>query len=135
MQQTQRWIVAIFKEAPVTMKTWEPHKYPSPFRLIVPVAVRRSGGNTIEVVEPVWTQCHCPSISMCDCAVYFPYDVNAIIYLKEWLDFWREVDVQCNCGDTSFCGKLKLAAERLWRVKPHSPEGVAAALPSVFSSI
>ncbi len=82
MSQTQRWIVAIFKEAPVTMKTWQPHKYPSPLRLIVPLAVKRRG-DVIEIVEPVWTQCHCPSVAMCDCAVYFPYDIDAIIYLKD----------------------------------------------------
>jgi hypothetical protein len=116
------------------MEVWEPHKYPSPWRLIIPIAVRRRGG-AVEVVDPVWTQCHIWSVGMRDCAVYFPPDVDAIVYLKERLNFWREVDVRCDCGDNDFCDKLKRVAEGLWRAKqPPSPEGVAVALPSVFSS-
>jgi len=135
MAQTQRtWVVAVFKEAPIYMETWQPHKYPSPLRRIVPVAVRRRGG-AIEVVEPVWTQCHAWSVAMRDCVVYFPPDVDAIVYLKERVNFWREVEIRCDCGNSNFCDKLKHVAEALWRAKqPPSPEGVAAALPSVFSS-
>jgi hypothetical protein len=115
------------------MEVWEPHKYPSPWRLIIPVAVRRRG-SAVEVVDPVWTQCHVWSVGMRDCAVYFPFDIDAIVYLKERLNFWREVEVQCN-GDSNFCDMLRLVAEGLWRAKqPLSPEGVAAALPSAFSS-
>ncbi|MFP3169383.1 MAG: hypothetical protein RXR01_09750 [Thermoproteus sp.] len=127
-----RWAVAVFKEANIYMETWQPHKYPSPWRLIVPIAVRRHG-NTIEVVDPVWTQCHAWSV-MRDCAIYFPPDVDAIIYLKEQVNFWREVEIRCDCGDSNFCDRLKHVAEGLWRAKQLSPEGLAAALPSIFSS-
>jgi hypothetical protein len=116
------------------MEVWQPHKYPSPYRRIIPIAVRRRPGGAIEVVEPVWIQCHAWSIAMRDCAVYFPPDVDAIIYLKEWVNFWREVEIRCDCGDSNFCDRLKHVAEGLWRAKQSSPEGVAAALPSVFSS-
>ena len=136
MSQTKRtWAVAVLKEAPVHMEVWQPHKYPSPYRLIVPIAVRRRQGGAIEVVEPVWTQCNAWSVAMRDCVVYFPPDVDAIIYLREWVNFWREVEIRCDCGDSNFCDRLKHVAEGLWRAKqPPSPEGVAAALPSVFSS-
>jgi len=139
MAQTQRtWAVAVFKEASIYMETWQPHKYPSPFRRIVPIAVRRQRGGAIEVVEPVWTQCHSPRtspVTMRDCVVYFPPDVDAIIYLREWVNLWREVEIRCDCGDSNFCSRLQHVAEALWRAKqPPSPEGVATALPSVFSS-
>jgi hypothetical protein len=130
------WAVAVYKEASVSMDVWEPHKYPSPWRLIIPIAVRRRGG-VVEVVDAVWTQCHSPRaspVTMTDCVVYFPPDVDAIVYLKERLNFWREVDVRCDSGDADFCNRLRRIAEDLWkRVKqPLSPEEVAAALARLW---
>jgi len=134
--ETRTWAVAVYKEASVSMSTWKPHKYPSPWRLIVPVAVRRRG-DVVEVVDAVWTQCHSPRsspVTMTDCAVYFPPDVDAIVYLKEWVDSWREVEVRCDCGDVDFCSRLKQVAEGLWRRRkqPLSPEEVAAALAKLW---
>jgi hypothetical protein len=136
MTETMRtWTVAIYKKASVFMSVWKPHKYPSPWRLIVPIAVRRRG-DAVEVVDAVWSQCHSPRaspVTMIDCAVYYPPDVDAIIYLKEWVDSWREVEVRCDCGDSSFCDKLKQIAKGLWKRRKHplSPEEVAAALAKV----
>jgi hypothetical protein len=65
------WAVAVYKEASVSMSVWKPHKYPSPWRLIVPIAVRRRG-NAAEVANAVRTQCRNPRaspVTMTDCVV------------------------------------------------------------------
>ena len=38
MTETMRtWAVAIYEETSVYMSVWKPYKYPSPWRLIVPI--------------------------------------------------------------------------------------------------
>ncbi len=104
-----------------------------PYRLVVPIAVRR-GGSGLAVVEPVWTQCRSHSRGK-HCAVYFPGDVEAVIYLKEFYDFWREAEVECDCGDVEFCRVLGRCANKLWkpRRRPLGPEEVAARLSQCVS--
>jgi len=102
------------------------------YRLVVPIAVRHTPRG-IEVVEPVWSQCYTPRSWCCSsnryCAVYYPPDIDAVVYLRIWYDFWRDVEVRCDCGDAEFCRQLRQVAEELWR-RPLSPEDVAAALAS-----
>ncbi len=103
-----------------------------PYRLVVPIAVRR-GGSGLVAVEPVWTQC-CVRSRGRHCVVYFPL-VDAVIYLKEFYDFWREAEVECDCGDVEFCRVLGRCANELWkpRRRPLGPEEVAARLPQCVS--
>ena len=112
--QAPQFKVAIYREEQVfdtVIKPWRDSRY----RLIVPIAVKRVEGG-IAVVKPVWEQCisvrgpHIPQ-----CAVYFSADVDAIVYLREWIDAWREVEVLCYCGDTEFCRALEACARNLWQ--------------------
>jgi hypothetical protein len=110
--------------------TWKPAVYfeadtdsqvmrGEPYRL---VAVRRAGGG-LEVVESVWSQCRTPRFLHYHyrrCVYYFPPAVDAVVYLKTWYDFWREVDVRCDCGDAEFCNVLRRCAHELW-VRPGRP--------------
>ena len=106
------------------------------YRLIVPIAVRSSSG--VVIVEPVWSQCRSPRSSPVThryCVVYYPPDIDAIVYLYEYYNFWREVKVRCDSGDVEFCRALERCASELWkpRQRPLSPDEVVAELPKCFN--
>ncbi len=94
----------------------------------------RRGGSGLAAVEPVWTQCYVRSRGR-HCTVYFPSEVEAVIYLKEFYDFWREAEVECDCGNVEFCRILERCANELWKPwrRPLGPEEVAARLPQCVS--
>jgi hypothetical protein len=123
------WKPAVYREVNVGSLVMRGELY----RLVVPIAIRRDGSDLV-VVEPVWAQCRATLGR--HCVVYFPADVEAVVYLKEFYDFWREVEVRCDCGDMEFCRILERCANKLWkpRRRPRSPEEVAAELPLCVNS-
>ena len=132
--------MAVYREASVFSTVIKP-TFDSRYSLIYPIAIKRTN-NEIVVVEAIWTQCRNPraaATTICNCVVYYPADTDAIVYLRKWVNGWREVDVQCTSGDTEFCEKLKRCAHDLWvgpvRVGNKrlwlGPPEVATALPSV----
>jgi hypothetical protein len=134
-----RYTVAIYREASIFSTILEP-KFDSRYALIYPIAVRRVD-NEIVILEPIWTQCRSPraaAVTITNCVVYYPDGIDAIIYLRKWVNGWREVDVQCVSGDMEFCEKLKRCTHNLWvgpvRVSGRrlwlGPSEVATALPS-----
>ena len=52
-------------------------------------------------------------------------DIDAIVYLREWVNAWREVEVVCYCGDTEFCRALEARARHLWQGRPNEIKLVA----------
>jgi hypothetical protein len=121
-----QWKAAIYRYANVFSSVMRGE----PYRLIVPIAVKRNGSD-VSIVEPTWTQCRRSP----DCVVYFPVDVDAIIYLKELYDFWREAEVRCDCGDATFCRVLGRCAAELWKPRRLGPDEVAAALPQCVKKL
>ena len=135
-----RYTVAVYREASIFSTVLKP-TLDSRYSLIYPVAIRRAD-NEIVIVEPIWSQCRSPRSAptiIRNCVVYFPADIDAIVYLRKWVNGWRETDVQCVSGDTEFCEKLKRCAHDLWagpvRISGKrlwlGPSEVATALPSV----
>ena len=131
--------MAVYREASVFSTVIKP-TFDSRYSLIYPIAIKRVD-DKIVVVEAIWTQCRSPRrapVTITNCVVYYPDGIDAIIYLRKWVNGWREVDVQCVSGDMEFCEKLKQCAHNLWvgpvRVDNKrlwlGPQEVAAMLPA-----
>ena len=134
-----RYTVAVYREANIFSTVIKP-TFDSRYALIYPIAIKRVN-DKIVVVESVWSQCRNPraaATTIRNCVVYYPDGIDAIIYLRKWVNGWREVDVQCVSGDMEFCEKLKQCAHNLWagpvRIDNRrvwlGPSEVATALPS-----
>jgi hypothetical protein len=103
------------------------------YRLVYPIAVKLNN-NEIEVVKAVWEKCKNTSRGVF-CTVFYPPDVDAIIHLLVWYDFWRKVEVSCYRRDVEFCNRLRQISEDLWkgRKTPLGPLEFIEALPVRWS--
>ena len=106
IQSRALWRPAVYSE--VDLRSLAAHG--EPYRLVVSIAIRWDGSG-LAAVEPVWARCYVRSRGW-HCAVYFPL-VDAVIYLKEFYDFWKEAKVECDCGDVEFCRVLERCANEL----------------------
>ena len=101
------------------------------YRFVYPVAVRFE--SNIEVVEPIWEQCQRRARGTF-CVLYFPPNIDAIVYLRVWFDFWRDVEVVCTSTSLQ-CDRLRQISEEIWkqRRRPISPEEFVNALLHAWS--